>query len=236
MEHSFEGYQIVIAPMLYMVRSGVAERLRQFVSAGGILVLTYWTGIVDEYDQCFLDGAPGPLRELAGIWAEEIDALHDGEENRLIPEPGNSLGLSETYVSRIFCELVHAEAATILATYGGDFYAGRPALTINRFGQGAVYYMATRTDEAFLKDFYHRIVDQYGVTRALPVDPPAGVSAAVRGQGEKEWVFLLNFTTQQQVVELGDGRCCELLSDRTVEGSLALDGYEVAVVERNRAR
>src|ERR1035438_5024065 len=38
----------------------------------------------------------------------------------------------------------HAESATVLATYGRDFYAGRPALTVNACGAGKAYYVASR--------------------------------------------------------------------------------------------
>ena len=32
-----------------------------FVKAGGTFVATYWSGVVDENDLCFLGGFPGPL-------------------------------------------------------------------------------------------------------------------------------------------------------------------------------
>ncbi len=62
-------YRLVIAPMLYMVRDGFAARAEAFVASGGHLVTTYWTGIVNESDLCYLGGFPGPLRNLLGIWA-----------------------------------------------------------------------------------------------------------------------------------------------------------------------
>ncbi len=67
-------YQLVIAPMLYMVRDGFAGRAEAFVANGGHLVTTYWTGIVNESDLCYLGGFPGPLRNLLGISAEEMTA------------------------------------------------------------------------------------------------------------------------------------------------------------------
>jgi beta-galactosidase len=48
---------LVIAPMLYMVRDGFAERAEAFVAAGGHLVTTYWTGMVNETDLCHLGGS-----------------------------------------------------------------------------------------------------------------------------------------------------------------------------------
>ena len=41
-----------------------------------------------------------------------------------------------SYECDLWCDLVHLEGARALATYGDDFYAGRPAITEHRFGQG----------------------------------------------------------------------------------------------------
>ena len=92
MEQDLSSYKLVIAPMLYMVRPGVAERIEAFVQAGGTFVATYWSGIVDETDLCFLGGFPGPLRSVLGIWDEEIDALYDGQTNSVVPAAGNKPG------------------------------------------------------------------------------------------------------------------------------------------------
>ena len=73
---SFDRYRLVVAPMLFMLKPGVGERLVAFVKGGGTLVLTYLSGIVNETNIVFRGGWPGGgLREAAGIWAEEIDSL-----------------------------------------------------------------------------------------------------------------------------------------------------------------
>jgi beta-galactosidase GanA len=43
--------------------------------------------------------------------------------------------LQGPYQVRHLCELIHAESAQPLATYRDDFYAGRPAVTVNHFGK-----------------------------------------------------------------------------------------------------
>ena len=45
MEQSLDSYKLVVAPMLYMFRSGIETKLRTFVENGGILIMTYWSGI-----------------------------------------------------------------------------------------------------------------------------------------------------------------------------------------------
>ncbi len=105
----FDRYKLVVAPMLFMLKPGVAERLTAFVKAGGTLVLTYLSGIVNETNIVFRGGWPGGgLRALAGVWAEEIDSLGEKPPQRIVASPGNALGLSGAHPVREYCERVHA--------------------------------------------------------------------------------------------------------------------------------
>ena len=183
-EKPLQGYSLVSAPMLYMVKPGLAERLRAFVEKGGTLVLTYFSGYVDENDLCFLDGMPGPLRPLAGVWAEEIDALYPGQSNKIVMRPGNALGLEGEFACGFLCELAHAEGAQALADYGEDFYAGMPAVTENRLGKGRVIYLAARAEQKFLDLLYERLLRDAGV--APIVDAPAGCGRQGAGKGRQE--------------------------------------------------
>ena len=62
-----DDYEVVVAPMLYMIRPGVGESLKRFVERGGQLLATYLTGYVDENQLNFLGGFPGDgLTELFG--------------------------------------------------------------------------------------------------------------------------------------------------------------------------
>ena len=226
----FSPYRLVIAPMLYMVKEGVAERLESFVQQGGILACTYWSGIVDQNDLCFLGGFPGPLRRVLGIWAEEIDALYPEERNRLIMESDNDLGISGEYELRDFCEIIHAESAHVLARYAGDFYRGQPVLTANSFGKGMAYYLAARAEERFLRDFYGSLADKCSLKRALNVDLPEGVSAQLRSDGRRDYIFLLNFAQSPQAVDLGERAFRELLSGTELSGRIELEPFDVKVM------
>ena len=112
-----------------------------------------------------LGGFPGPLRKLTGIWSEEIDALYDHDINYVKMIDGNALELNGEYKAVELCDLIHAETADVLATYSDDFYAGRPALTVNKFGEGKVYYIAFRNKDDFLSQFYGRLIDEMNITK-----------------------------------------------------------------------
>lgn len=196
---SLEGYDVVIAPMLYMVRDGFAGRAREFVEKGGTLVTTYLSGYVNETDLCYQGGFPGPLKELLGIWAEELDVLYEQDSN-CIEWNGKS------YRAYDFCERVHAQGAEILGRYGEDFYQGSPAVTCSRYGKGRAYYVAARTGTDFRKDFYSHIMEEAGIHPYFEKPLPRGISLQVRTDGVRDYCFLMNFTSEELEVDTGKGR------------------------------
>ena len=232
MEQSLDTYQLVVAPMLYMLRPGVAERLEAFVAGGGTLVATYWSGIANETDLCFLGGFPGPLRGLLGIWAEEIDALTPDDVQHLMPLGSNTLALTGQYKVHDLCDLIHAESAQVLATYARDFYAGRPALTVNNHGEGQAYYIAARTEQRFLDDFYLRLATQIGIQPVIETELPPPVNVAVRTDGEQDFVFVMNFANERASFQLDAHAYTDLLNGGEVERPLELAPYGVRVLAR----
>ncbi|WP_317890302.1 beta-galactosidase [Paenibacillus peoriae] len=235
MDADFSKYKLLVAPMLYMVRSGVGERIQKFVENGGIFVATYWSGIVDEHDLCFLGGFPGPLRKTLGIWSEEIDGLHDHDRNHILPVEGNELDLQGEYEAVELCDLIHTEGAEVLAVYGSDFYAGRPALTVNRLGQGKAYYIASRNIGLFHSHFYRSLIDDAGISKALNVKLPHGVNTAIRTDGVHEYIFILNFTHEPQKITLDGRTYADMLENHAIiDGSVQLDAYAVKVLKTER--
>jgi len=223
------GYTLVIAPMLYMVRDGFATRVEQLLHRGGQFVASYWTGVVNESDLCHLGGFPGPLRPLLGIWSEEIDSLTDDESNGVRALAGNELGLQGTYQARELCEHIHLEGATALAVYESDFYAGKPAVTVNRVGEGQAWYIASRNDRAFHRDFYGALITRLALPRALAVDFPPGVTAHRRTDGEHSFVFLQNYTAQTHAVTL-PAHISDLIDGAPLTGTLSIPPWGCRVL------
>jgi beta-galactosidase len=215
--------------MLYMIRPGVAERIEAFVRGGGTFVTTYLSGIVNETDLSFLGGWPGPLRKIVGVWAEEIEVLNDEETVSVAAAPGNDLGLSGSYSGRIFADLIHTEGADVLASYASGWYAGRPALTANRFGNGAAYYLTSRIEDRFLREFYRSLVERGAIARAIDAELPAGVSASLRTDGERRFVFLLNFNSHPKMLRL-TGEFEDVLAGKRVIGEIELPTFGLSVL------
>ncbi|WBM69648.1 beta-galactosidase [Buttiauxella sp. WJP83] len=225
-------YRVLVAPMLYMVNEEFAERVNAFVAAGGVFISTYWSGIVNPDDLCYTNGFPGPLREVLGIWSEEIDSLYDGETNQIsITTSGWSSQVRE-YQCVELCDLIHAETAEVLGVYQHDFYQGRPAITRNQYGKGQAWYVAARTDGDFLHDFYQHIASQHGVNACTSMSLPVGAVATARQGDGYEYLFVQNFSDQALTLELAErNRLLEpLLNGEGINGhqySLPAFGVEV---------
>ena len=221
-QDDLSGYEVVIAPLLYMVREGEDENIRQFVKRGGTFVTSFFSGIVQENDLVITGGYPGKLRDILGIWVEEQDALPRNAKNSFIYK-------GKEYPAFLLCDLLHLEGARQIdaSGYGSDFYQGSPVITEHKLGDGKAYYVATATDEAFYRVFLKELCNVKGI---LPVmDTPEGVEAASRENEKERFIFLLNHTNETKTVDL-PWKGTEIISEQPAEKQLVLDAHDVKIV------
>lgn len=202
------GYGLVVVPMLYLLTDAFAKKLCAFAQSGGAVIVTYWSGVVDESDLCRLGGTPYGLTELLGLRRTEIDGMYDGETRRCVPSAGCTLPAA---LASTLCEVAaldEKDSAEPLSLYAEDYFAGHPAAAVHRYGKGRAYYLASRFDEAFYRAFYHDAAKEIGLSPAWPEALPEGVLAVRRGS----FVFVQNCTEQPATV-----------------GNTVLDRYRTAV-------
>lgn len=230
----FSPYDLVVAPMLYMVKPGVAESLERFVERGGSLVLTYYSGLVNENDLAFLGGFPGPLRKLMGVWVEEVEAVHEGTTNAVLPMHETDLGLKLKYAASEFFERVHAESADVLATFESDMFAGMPAVTRNRFGKGEAYYVASKIEPDFVIDLMRGIARRLRLESDWKGDLPNGVFARRRHAIRGEYLFLINFNLTTATVDFAENGFRDAETGTEVAGRFELPPRGSLVLLRSR--
>lgn len=199
---SLDGYRVVAAPMVYLLREGWTEKVRNFVKNGGIFLLTYWSGIVDETDLCYLGGTPHDLMDVMVFRSMEIDGLYDGEWNEGIPEPENPLHLERAYRCSHLCELVQPSTAEVVMTYGKDFYDGMPAMTRNVYGKGKAYAVCADFEQGLYDEVCRKLAEEAGVERIVE-EVPEGVEVTMREQKDgTRYVFVQNFNREAVEVKL----------------------------------
>jgi beta-galactosidase len=154
--------------------------------------MTYLSAVVGDTNHCHRGGWPGTgLRELFGIWAEEIDHLTEKDAQTIKARVGNSLGLKGAFKAHTFCDLIHEEGAEVVAIYAKQFYKDMPAITVKKHGKGKAVYIGAKTDEDFLDAFYGALTPKLGIQPAVSGKIPEGVLVRTRTDGETTWTFVL---------------------------------------------
>jgi beta-galactosidase len=226
-DEDLSRYDMVIAPVLYMIKEGYAEKLEAFVKNGGTFLTTFFSGIVNETDLVTTGGYPGELRKLLGIWAEEIDALDPKEINQIVME--SEWGqLQGQYTCNLLFDLIHAESAEVLARYGSDFYQGIPVLTKNSYGTGHAYYVASSPDADFLKGLLANLCEDKGIV-SLVKSADEGVEVTERVKEGKSFLFVMNHNADEAHFELHEQRI-DLLTSKTIQGKGTIIGREVMIL------
>lgn len=219
-------YALVITPALYMIASGVEKNLEQYVSQGGTLLTTFFSGIVDENDRIHLGGYPAPLRKVLGIHVEEFDPMLPGQTNRIVS--GGSQGLSGEYESTLWADIIRLEGAEALATFGQDFFAGSPAVTSHSFGKGKAIYVGTQGDEAFTRALIAELLSRLSIE--APLYAPAGVEVTCRQAEGHTYYFVLNHLSSDASVKLPQGRFEDLITGTFYQDSVSLPPNEVVIL------
>lgn len=185
MNRDFSQYKIVIAPLAYMMKKDFAAQIRKFVSEGGVFVTTYWSGMADENDLCFMGGFPGLISDILGIEEEEIDAVTPCRKNSI------SYG-GKSYRVGAIRDVIHLSGAESLGEYEGDYYRGTPAVTVNSYKKGKAYYICSDNEDAFFDDFYGDLVKREKIASNWKGELPFGVTVSKRS-GKESFLFLQNF-------------------------------------------
>ncbi|MBQ7840537.1 MAG: beta-galactosidase [Lachnospiraceae bacterium] len=204
---SFDRYKFIAAPMQYLFHPDFSQKVRTFVENGGTFVMTYWSGVVDENDRCFLGGRPYDLMDVFGLRAEEIDGLYDWEENSICqPLEGEKFAdMKDSYTCKYLCELVKPTTAKTLMVYGSDFYAAQPALLCNTYGDGKAYYVCADAEQEFYDDLYRKLAAEAGLESLLDGEIPAGVEVTSRKNDDAGYIFIQNFNREKVKIKLPEG-------------------------------
>jgi beta-galactosidase len=164
---------------------------------------------------------PGLFSRAAGVTVEEYDPV--GDEVHLLRDSEGLL-----YECTQWCDILQPDGAEPVAWYADDFYAGAPAVTLNRFGAGKVYYIGTHAGENYWLKLLGGIALDDGL--ALFPELPEGVQAFTRTGENGDLLFLLNLSRTAQTVELGNHYRSAL--DGTVRtGTVRLAAFGVEILQ-----
>jgi beta-galactosidase len=229
-ESGLDRYQLVILPNAYLVGDRFTSALEEFVTGGGTLVCSFFSGVVDENNQVRQPAYPGAFRSLIGAYIDEYWPARQGEEFTVTFADGTTCGADW------WQESIHPETATVMATFAGGDLAGRPAILSNNLGAGRVIYTGTRLDSGGLAATLLGAAAAAGVRPVITAPPgapevPAFVEATRRASGSAGYLFLLNHSATESAILPVEPGGTDLIRGTPVQGPLTLSPLAVAVLE-----
>ncbi|MCL2594228.1 MAG: beta-galactosidase [Promicromonosporaceae bacterium] len=227
-------YKLVIAPASYLLTKESAANLTEYVRGGGTLLVSYFSGIVDEHDRIHAGGFMSPLREVLGVWIEEFLPLRAGDTLRILdlerPEPKAATSRPADFVltGTVWADHLRLDGAQVQATYADGPLPGGAAITRNELGEGKGWYLSTQLCVDDLAPLMERVYVDSGLwTSGLP----DGVEMIRRIADDALYTIAINHTDMPFSMMVADGHV-DLLDNTPVGAGLLIPAKGVRMVRK----
>lgn len=184
-------YQLVIAPLQYLMSPEQAQHYTNFVEKGGHLVVTMRTGVKERNNLCLIDQAlPGDLSAVFGVEVHEYDCLRDVDVQVQLE--------GEIFTGSKWADILTPTSAEVIATYASEFYAKEAAITVHSYGKGKAYYVGTELD----RELMHRFMNQLADVLPETLITPPGVEIISRENEQVSYYFVMNHQNKDQAITI----------------------------------
>ncbi|WP_061962685.1 beta-galactosidase [Demequina aurantiaca] len=218
-------YKMVVAPASYLLTADAGENLARYVEAGGTLVVSYFSGVVDEHESVHEGGYGAPLKAALGVTVAEYLPMRESETAKIAWTHGDGL----TLAADTWQEDLVLDGAEVIGTYVDGPAAGSPAITRNSRGAGHGWYVST-----------HLSVDELGPLMAAAyadagmvlAGNPEGLEVVTRQSAEADYLVAINHCDAPVTVAASG---TEMFTGRSVARELTIVAGGCAVVRTTKS-
>lgn len=214
------SYTLVLAPALLMVTEKEKENLENYARNGGNLLISFRSGIKDVYNNMRMETVPGSFSEMTGVEVYDYDPQFEKQTQ--------ISGVFGKGTASVWCDVVVPITAQSIGIYTSDFYANKTCLSVNRYGNGNVYYLGCDLDETAMIKLMKFLGEKSGIP--MPLYSIEGVETVSATDGKKEALFLLNHNNYPVVISL-DKTYQDILSNKEAKDSIMIEPYGVVILK-----
>ena len=155
------AYSVVALPVMQIIDDVLAAQLRDFVTAGGILICSFRAGTKDRNNNLRLGvPLPGPIRDLCGITIDVVESLQP-DQTVPIAGVGDYQGISGA--CDVWRDLAISDTADVLFRFDDPTFCDRAVISRNRVGAGQVIYVGGGVDTETLDRVFGDLVTESGL-------------------------------------------------------------------------
>lgn len=152
---------------------------------------------------------------MLGITVDEYGVLSENKRLTLVHEASKGNFEGDTWY-----DVVHPEEAKSLVLYGSDYMSGKPAVTVNQYGQGQAYYLGTGISPELLAVLMQDIYQSQYIRPILPCQIDS-VEIVRRTKGQADLFFIINHNPAPVLFDLG-ATYTNALTDDTISGTVEI--------------
>ncbi len=223
-EVDLSAYKIVFAPVAYVMSEKQAARIRSYVQGGGMFVTNFRLGAKTDSSQIVRTPLPGLLRDVMGVTVADYVPIYSAKNGVKF---ASALAGADGECG-LWMDVLQPSGAEVLASYTAGSHSGEAAITVNDFGKGKAVYIGPDLDGASLARVLRTLSGMAGVKP--PLEATAGVEVTVRKSGNKQWMFVLNQTSEVQSLSV-PGVFTDVLTGESHTGKIEIAGYGVRVLQ-----
>ena len=214
-QDSLEPYKLVVVPADYVMDAASAKAIRDYVSAGGTVLMTAFSAKVDEHGQWFDTPLPGRLSDVFGLRTSQFYQPEDLPEFEL---EGKTAKASIRYY-----EVLEPRTAQTLASFS-NIPGHPPAVTLNKYGKGQAIYLAAPAQPSLIEPIVRSLYGPLGIQPG-PKTPEGVYARVVDGR-----TFYVNTTEEEKDVSVGTN-AHGVLSHKSYQGTMKLGPNQADLVE-----
>ncbi len=228
---SFDDYDLLLVPPLYIADDALLERLSKYVENGGHLLLAFKSGFCDGNATVRLTTAPGPLRTACGFSYGEFTNL-----KAPLGLKGGPFGAGEAAAASVWAEYLIPEKALSLAHYDHPVLGAFPAVTRNAFGRGSVTYEGTHLSDRARDILLRDVLKAAGIPMTDAGLPPGVKAKHGRLRSGAAFHAFFNFSGEPRAFEYAYGPGRDLLQEVSVAPGrkLVLPPWDAAIIKEAR--
>ena len=210
-----DKYKLVILPSAYLMDEATIRTVRNYVAAGGTVIMTGYSDKVDSTGKWFETPLPGELTDVFGLRTNEF---YRSDQPLKVSFAGKELTGTDSYY-----EVLEPSTAKTLAQFENTPRKSA-AITINHYGKGYAIYLATAPQSALIGPLIRSLYAKLGIERG-PETPDGVVARTVEGR-----TMYVNTKDSPVDVRFADSRS-DVLTGKHYSGEIQLPGYGVALLQ-----
>jgi beta-galactosidase len=221
----FEQYKCLIIPALYVIDEKLTERIKQFISNGGICLMTSFSGVVNEDGLMWHVPRPALLQKTFGMKVIDYSRIYEkhGECN-LIGNNNDDITLTAKWID----EVIPEADCEVLLKFKNKYFDNVPALTKHQSGNGEAWYFGSLLNPDDYRSFYSFFLRESQLKPLMAL--PEGVSLGVREHDNFELYFLANESEHELNIKLPEAGIDLLNNSKSVK-SVTIGKNDVKVIK-----